>query len=91
MKKILEITNTRHFRNVYDALVSRGDIRVVKLPKKGQYVVLDTKAPICANCKHFDKICTLYHSLSNPYDKIEAQYWDPLQECKYDRFEPRED
>ena len=55
-REILHTATPQYYKDVLTILQDAGFIRIVEYPYKGRmakYVVLDTKARICANCAHY--------------------------------------
>jgi hypothetical protein len=86
-KLLLGTTDSTRYGYVLRALRDLEEIRIYPYRRR-KVVILDPQAPICANCRHFNKVCTRDYNLSRPEDRILAENWDPFQECKNDKFEP---
>jgi len=90
-EEILKITNAQYFSHVLRALKESGKIREVELSPRKKFVVLDPKAPICANCAYFDRLC----KLDEPKDALERravmELYDPFEKCRLGEFKPLEE
>jgi len=92
-QKILHTRNPQYYRPVLDVLMDAGYIRIVDYAYKGrpaQYVVLDPKARICANCAHYrdPKECPL---LEDVFDFKEAATKVPPWKAACEKFEEVEE
>jgi hypothetical protein len=87
VREILKNARASEYNYYIKALEDGGYIRTFRRDR-ATYIILDPQASICANCKYFNKVCTLDYNPSRPEDRILARTWDPFQECKNDKFEP---
>ena len=88
-REILHTGNPTYYQAVLDVLERTGYIRIVDYAYKGrpaQYVVLDPKARICANCAHYrdPKECPL---LKDVFDFKEAATKVPPWRSACEKFE----
>ena len=93
VQNILHTTNPQLYKPVLDVLQDGGYIRIIEYPYKGRmakYVVLDTKARICANCAHYrnPQECPL---LKGVFDFKEAAAKVPPWKPACEKFEEVEE